>query len=157
MMRGMPVTLADKLARLAHLFNEHSLDVPDGLIDRGCVFRLNGVAYEDTMGRPVTDPIVRMVARGPAAYRFLAQAVRYAVPDARLEVAGLVPPDVRGAALATATATLAGTLRGSAAPFHAVAGLAVVTSDAGLVREVAVLLDEAHVAAIAEARRGGTP
>ncbi len=98
-------TLADKLARLAQAFNEGSLDVPEGLIDRGCVFRLNGVAYEDTMGRPLTDPIVRMVARGPAAYRFLAQAVRYALPDARLEVAEVVADHPAGATLATTTAS----------------------------------------------------
>jgi hypothetical protein len=154
MMPTMSGSLAGRLARLAQLFNEHSLDLPDGLLDRGCVFRLNGVAYEDTMGRPVSDPIVRMVARGPAAYRFLAQAVRYAVPDAHLQVADVVPAHADGAALATGTATIAGTLRGSGWPFHASAGLAVVTGETGLVREVAVLLDEAHVAAIAEARRG---
>lgn len=150
----MPVTLADKLARLTHLFNEHSLDVPDGLLDRACVFRLNGVAYEETMGRPVSDPIVRMVARGPAAYRFLAQAVRYALPDVRLGLAGVMPAQPSGDALATATATVEGTLRGSGETFRADAAVAFVTSPNGLVREVAVLLDEVHVAAIAEARRG---
>lgn len=150
----MLVTLADKLARLTHLFNEHSLDVPDGLIDRACVFRLNGVAYEETMGRPVSDPIVRMVARGPAAYRFLAQALRYAMPDAQLELASVVPAQPSGAALATTTATVGGTLRGSGVALKADAAVAFVTGEGGLVREVAVLLDEAHVAAIAEARRG---
>lgn len=153
MMPSMPGTLADKLARLAHLFNEHSLDVPDGLLDRGCVFRLNGVAYEDTMGRPVADPIVRMVARGPAAYRFLAQAVRYALPDARLRLSGVVPAHPGPAGLATATATLEGALRGGGG-FSARAAVAFVTGAHGMVNEVAVMLDEAHVAAIAEARRG---
>lgn len=150
----MLVTLADKLARLTHLFNEHSLDVPDGLLDRACVFRLNGVAYEETMGRPVSDPIVRMVARGPAAYRFLAQALRYAMPDAQLELASVVPAQPSGAALATTTATVGGTLRGSGVALRADAAVAFVTGEGGLVREVAVLLDEAHVAAIAQARRG---
>jgi hypothetical protein len=78
------VPVLDRVARLVAFFNEGSLDVPDDLIDRGCVFRLNGVAYEDTMGRPVSDPLVRLVARGPAAYRLLAQALRYAVPDAQV-------------------------------------------------------------------------
>jgi hypothetical protein len=146
-------TLADKLARLAQAFNEGSLDVPEGLIDRGCVFRLNGVAYEDTMGRPLTDPIVRMVARGPAAYRFLAQAVRYALPDARLEVAEVVADHPTGATLATTTASLEGTLRGSTTGFSAQAGVAMVTADSGLLREVAVILDDSHVEAIAAARR----
>lgn len=148
------VTLADRIHRLAQSFNDGSLDVPEALLDRACVFRLNGTSYEDTMGRPLSDPIVRMVARGPAAYRFLAQAVRYAMPDARVTLSNVVPAQPAGPALATATASLAGTLRGSAETFRAQAAVAFVTGGNGLVRECAVLLDEAHVAAISAARRG---
>ena len=64
----------ERLERLVAQFNSGSLDLPDGLLDRNAVFRLNGVAYEDTMGRPAGDPLVRLVARGPAAYRFLSRA-----------------------------------------------------------------------------------
>jgi hypothetical protein len=81
-----------RIARLVALFNEGSLDVPDGLIAKTCVFRLNGVAYEDTMGRPVSDPLVRLVARGPAGYRLLSQALRYAAPDVRIRLDRLVAP-----------------------------------------------------------------
>lgn len=149
----MAVTLAEKLGRLVQLFNGHSLDVPDALLDRACVFRLNGVAYEDTMGRPTTDPIVRMVARGPAAYRFLGQAVRYALPDVRLHLSAVVPAQPEAAGLATATATIEGTLRGAEGEFSARAAVAFVTAASGLVCEVGVMLDEAHVAAILDARR----
>lgn len=153
MMPAMPRLLAERLTRLAHLFNGGSLDLPDGLIDRGCVFRLNGVAYEDTMGRPVTDPIVRMIARGPAAYRFLAQAVRYALPDAHLGLSAIEPAQSEMAGLVTATATLEGTLRATHGGFTCRAAVALVTGARGRVCEVAVMLDEALVAAIAEARR----
>lgn len=149
----MLVTFVDKLTRLTHLFNEHSLDLPDALLDRGCVFRLNGVAYEDTMGRPVTDPIVRMVARGPAAYRFLAQGVRYALPDARLHLDHVLPAHTVGSALASATATLEGTLRGTDTVFRARAAVAFVLGENNLVKEIGVMLDDAHVAALADARR----
>lgn len=149
---GMPVTLVDRLSLLTQAFNEASLDVPDGLFDRACVFRLNGVAYEDTMGRPLTDPIVRMVARGPAAYRFLAQAVRYALPDARVRIDHVTPADAGPAGLASGTAALEGTLRGGDA-FHARAAVAMVLGPAGQVQEFAVLVDDEHVAAIQQARR----
>lgn len=150
----MPVTLADRLTRLTQAFNDASLDVPDGLFDRACVFRLNGIAYEETMGRPLSDPIVRMVARGAAAYRFLAQAVRYAIPDARVRIDNVTPPDAPPGALASGAATLEGTLRNGDA-FRARAAVAMMLGPAGQVQELAVLVDERHVAAIQDARRGG--
>ena len=146
-------TLADRLAQLAQAFNERRLDVPPGLIDRGCVFRLNGVAYEDTMGRPVSDPIVRLVARGPAAYRFLAQAMRYALPDARVAVEDVEPGDASPGQLASATASVEGTLRGQSSPFRTSVALALVIGEHGLVRELAAMMDEQHVDAIREARQ----
>ena len=149
----MSDTLADRLAVLAQAFNEQRLDVPAGLLDRACVFRLNGVAYEDTMGRPVSDPIVRLVARGPAAYRFLAQAVRYAVPDATVTVDEVVPADAVSTRLASATVRLEGTPRGSRVPLRASVALALVVGDRGLVQELAGMMDEGQLEAIREARR----
>ncbi len=148
----MPDTLADRLALLAQAFNEQRLDVPSGLLDRACVFRLNGVAYEDTMGRPVSDPIVRLVARGPAGYRFLAQALRYAIPDARVLIEDVVPADA-GGRLASATVAVEGTPRGSSAPWRAGVAVALVIGAEGLVQELAAMMEERHVEAIREARR----
>jgi hypothetical protein len=76
------------------------------------------------------------------------------MPDAQLELASVVPAQPSGAALATTTATVGGTLRGSGVALKADGAVVFVTGESGLVREVAVLLDEAHVAAIAGARRG---
>ena len=147
----MTTTLAERLGLLVEAFNAHSLDVPEGLLDRGCVFRLNGVAYEDTMGRPVTDPIVRLIARGPAAYRFLAQALRYAVPDATLRIDDVVPDDGQ-APLASTMATIEGTLRGTQGPVRAKVAVALVIGDTRLVQEVAAMMPEDQVAAIRDAR-----
>jgi hypothetical protein len=144
-------TLAERLGLLVGAFNAHSLDVPDGLLDRGCVFRLNGVAYEDTMGRPVTDPIVRLIARGPAAYRFLAQALRYALPDATLRIDGVVPDDAQ-VPLVSTVATIEGTLRGTQGPFRAKVAVALVIGESRLVQEVAAMMPEDQVAAVRDAR-----
>jgi len=149
----MSETLAGRLALLADAFNDRRLDVPPGLIDRACVFRLNGVAYEDTMGRPATDPIVRLVARGPAAYRFLAQAMRYALPDARVVVDEVEPADASPGQLASATAFVEGTLRGQSSPFRTSVALALVIGEHGLVQEFAAMMDEQHVDWIREARQ----
>jgi hypothetical protein len=140
-----------RIARLVALFNEGSLDVPDGLIAKTCVFRLNGVAYEDTMGRPVSDPLVRLVARGPAGYRLLSQALRYAAPDVRIRLDRLVAPGTPAGGLVTGTAHLEGTLRGGE-PLKARAAVAMVADAQGSLAEVAAVLDEGHVAALAKAR-----
>src|SRR4029450_6263596 len=71
--------------RLIELFNRQSLDLPDGLFTRQTQFRLNGVPFEHMLGRSPDDPLVLMLARGPAGYRFTAKAVQHAVLDARLE------------------------------------------------------------------------
>jgi hypothetical protein len=149
----MTGTLADRLAQLVSAFNARSLDVPDALLDRACTFRLNGVAYEDTMGRTVSDPIVRLLGRGPAAYRSLAQALRYAVPDAEVRLDPIVPEDADRAPLASTTATLKGALRGAEGRFRAKVAVALVVGDAGLVQEIAVMMSEEQLVAIREARR----
>jgi len=145
------VPVLDRIARLAAFFNEGGLDVPDDLIARQCSFRLNGEAYEDTMGRPVSDPLVRLVARGPAAYRLLAQALRYAVPDARVSLDRLVAGGGTRGDLVTGTAHVTGTLRGGDG-LTASANLALVIDPQGRLTEVAAIVDEAVLTAIAKAR-----
>jgi hypothetical protein len=145
-------TLTDRLAMLVKAFNARSLDVPDGLLDRGCVFRLNGVAYEETMGRPVTDPIVRLVARGPAAYRFLAQALRYAIPDAEVSLDELVPDAAERASLVSTMATVEGTPRGADTRLRTRVAAALVIGETGLVQELAVMMNDEQFGAIRDAR-----
>ena len=38
------------------------------------------------LGRSPSDPLVLMIARGPAGYRFAIKALQHAIPDARVEV-----------------------------------------------------------------------
>src|SRR5262245_8098693 len=65
--------------RLIALFNRQSLDLPDGVFTRHTQFRLNGVPFEEMLGRSPDDPLVLMLARGPAGYRVTAKAVPHAV------------------------------------------------------------------------------
>jgi hypothetical protein len=74
-------TLVDELIAL---FNQRSLDLPDGYFTRHTQFRLNGVAFEAMLGRSDQDPLVLMITRGAAGYRFTAKAIQYAVPDVQL-------------------------------------------------------------------------
>ena len=56
-------TLVD---RLVDLFNERSMDLPDGYFTRHTRLLLNGVAFEEMLGRAPNDPLVLMIARGAA-------------------------------------------------------------------------------------------
>ncbi len=137
---------------IAH-FNEDSLDVPDGLLDRRCVFRLNGVAYEDTLGRSTADPLVRLLGRGPGAYRLLAKRLRFALPDAQVTMVDLAPPAALPG-LMTGTWKLTGTGRDTGEPLEAEVGFALVLDAAGAVVECAVEIAQPHLDAIASAANG---
>jgi hypothetical protein len=71
--------------QLVRLFNQRSMDLPDGFFTRNTQFAVNGVPFEEMLGRSSGDPLVRMLTRGPAGYRFTAKAVQHAVPDATLQ------------------------------------------------------------------------
>jgi hypothetical protein len=71
--------------QLIALFNKRSMDLPDGFFSRNTQFVLNGVPFEEMLGRASSDPLVLMLTRGPAGYRFVAKAVQHAVPDAALQ------------------------------------------------------------------------
>jgi hypothetical protein len=71
--------------QLVRLFNQRSMDLPDGFFTRNTQFAVNGVPFEEMLGRSSSDPLVRMLTRGPAGYRFTAKAVQHAVPDATLQ------------------------------------------------------------------------
>ena len=48
-------------------------------------FVINGAPFETLLGQPPNDPLVLMLARGPAGFRFTAKALQHAMPDAKLE------------------------------------------------------------------------
>lgn len=99
--------------RLIDLFNRQSLDLPDRLFTRRTQFRLNGVAYEEMLGRSPDDPLVLMLARGPAGYRFTVKAVQHALPDARLDRGEIAEEARDGMDIVRGEGWLSGHFRGS--------------------------------------------
>jgi hypothetical protein len=77
-----PPRLLEKIDQLLSYFNRRVMDIPDRLFDRSAQFRLNGVPYEHLLGRDADDPLVRLIARGPAGYRFATKAVLHALETA---------------------------------------------------------------------------
>ena len=102
--------------QLVELFNKRSLDLPDGFFTRNTQFLLNGVPFEEMLGRASNDPLVLMLARGPAGYRFTAKAVQHAVPDATLQRGELEETNEGDARVLTGQCWLSGHYRGAGEP-----------------------------------------
>ena len=117
---------------LIGLFNRQSLDLPDGLFTRHTQFRLNGVPFEDMLSRSSGDPLVLMLARGPAGYRFAAKAVQHAVSDARLERGELSASTSDVALVISGQCWLSGTFRGTHEPADVLVDVALTLRGATL-------------------------
>jgi hypothetical protein len=146
------VRLMGLVDELIALFNQRSEDLPDHLFDRRTQFVLNGVPFEETLGRPSSDPLVLMLTRGPAGYRLVLKAVLHAVPDARIERGEFATDVVNGAHLLRWQCWLSGHLRGTAEPTETVFDAEFVITPAGVVERAAVAIDEGHLGRIRDAR-----
>jgi hypothetical protein len=149
-------TLLDRLSTLVALFGRGSLDLPDGVLTRDTVFRLNGIAYDDSIGRP-GDPLARLVGRGPGGYRFLFKALRFALPDARLAIGALERTSLEAGCRLAGGARLAGTLRGTGGAFDEPCVVAFDYDDDGRLVALDVTLDPDQVTRIQAARHAEMP
>ena len=61
--------LTGAIDQVIALFNARAMDLPDGFFDRRTQFVLNGAPFETLLGQPPTDPLVLLLARGPAGHR----------------------------------------------------------------------------------------
>ena len=128
------------------------MDLPDGYFTRQTQFLLNGVPFEAMLGRSPADPLVLMLARGPAGYRFTAKAVQHAVPDAQLQRG-----EHRGDRPRTAVSVvrgqcwLSGHLRGKGEPVELLVGVDIELRD-GKIARVNATLDERRSRGFEEAR-----
>ncbi len=133
------------------LFNRKSMDLPDGFFDRQTQFLLNGIPFEEMLGRPSSDPLVQMLARGPAGYRFTAKAVHHAVPDAQLQRGELQETTANGAHVVTGECWLSGHLRGTGEVAELLIGIDI-TLRGPIVERLNASVDAQGLARLHEAR-----
>lgn len=131
-------------------FNARKMDLPDGFFDRKTQFVINGAPFESLLGGATNDPLILMLARGPAGYRFTTKALQHAMPDARLE---------RGDVLTdgdpfkvTTKLWLSGKLRGTGEPINALVAVALRLTMAGVVEIAEGEIDPQQLEKIKTAR-----
>lgn len=144
--------LLERLEQVVAQFNRGSLDLPEGFLDRSATFRLNGVTYEETLGRTPDDPLVRLIARGSGAYRFLAKALRYALPDAHLTVGQLEREADADGFVLRGPARLVGTLRGQSVEFDGNGWLDLRFDEDSRLVSLGIVVDEHLMSAVRTAR-----
>jgi hypothetical protein len=137
--------------QLITLFNQQSMDLPDGYFTRHTQFRLNGVPFEDMLGRSPQDPLVLMIARGAAGYRFTAKAVQHAVPDAQI-ARGELSETAQGDTLVVAgQCWLSGHYRGTGEPVELLVDVEMQLKN-GTIASANVKMDPALVQQLQNAR-----
>ena len=136
--------------RIIDYFNARRLDLPDGFFDRRTQFLINGAAFETLLGRSPDDPLVLMLARGPAGFRFAAKALQHAMPDAKIE-RGRIGPPPEPSTMAMEL-RLSGKLRGTGEPVNVVVPVTLKLAAAGHVEIAEATLEAAVLDQIREAR-----
>ena len=77
-----PEGLTAAIDQVIAFFNAKKMDLPDGFFDRKTQFVINGAPFETLLGQSPADPLILMLARGPAGFRFTAKALQHALPSA---------------------------------------------------------------------------
>jgi hypothetical protein len=144
---GTEEVLTAAIDRLIDYFNRRTMDLPDGLFDRKTQFAINGATFESLISATPSDPLVMMLTRGPAGYRFTVKALQHAVPDAKIARASIEGDEVRRMSL-----RLTGTLRGTAEPIDVIILTALRLTPAGQVDLVEATIDPGVLQRIREAR-----
>ena len=137
------------LDRVIEYFNTRRMDLPDGFFDRRTQFVINGTPFETLLSPAPNDPLIMMLARGPAGFRFTAKALQHAMPDAKLERGDVVAGDPLKV---TSQVWLSGKLRGTGAAVNAVVEITLRLAQAGHVEIAEAAMDPAILRSIQEAR-----
>lgn len=144
-------TLIDAIDRVIAYFNARKLDLPDGLFDRKTQFVINGAPFETLLGQSPNDPLILMLARGPAGFRFTAKALQHAMPDSKLERGEIV---TEGDPFTIAIKLwLSGKLRGTGEAVNVIVPVTLKLAAAGYVEVAEATLDEGTLSKIRDARR----
>ena len=137
--------------QLITLFNLRSMDLPDGFFSRHTQFLLNGVPFENMLGRPPTDPMILMLARGAAGYRFACKAVQHAVPDANVQRGELTQEEINSVTHLHGQCWISGRYRGTGEAAEVLVTFEIVAQGRAIER-VAVTIDEGALGKLRAAR-----
>ena len=149
--------LTAAIDQVIEYFNVRRLDLPDGFFDRRTQFMLNGAAFETLLSATPNDPLVLMLARGPAGFRFTAKALQHAIPDARLD-RGDVATDPSTSLRASGPTVLAfqlwlsGKLRGTGESLNSLVSVTLRLAPAGHVEIAEAQIDAGDLEKIRQAR-----
>lgn len=157
-----PQGLIAAIDQIIAFFNSRRMDLPDGFFDRKAQFVINGAPFETLLGQPPDSPLILMLSRGPAGFRFTAKALQHALPDARIERGPSTPP-IRHVETASPKAggvsdmafqlVLSGTLRDSGESVNTVIDVALRLTAADTVEIAEATMDESTLEKIRRARR----
>jgi hypothetical protein len=136
--------------QIVAFFNARKMDLPDGFFDRKTQFLINGAPFETLLGQSPDSPLILMLSRGPAGFRFTAKAVQHAMPDAQLH-RGEVAMSGDASTLSTQL-RLSGTLRGTGEVVDARVPVSLRLNAAGQVEVAAAELDDAILGKLRDAR-----
>lgn len=153
-------TLIDAIDQVIAYFNSRRMDLPDGLFDRKTQFVINGATFESLLSTAPNDPLIMMLARGPAGYRFTAKALQHAMPDAKLD------PSTQGGPSSTERLSLRagraqefeldlwlrGTLRGTGEAVNALVTIKLTLAQAGQIEVAEASIDPGILQSIRDAR-----
>ena len=148
---GTSQTLIASIDQVIAFFNARKLDLPDHFFDRKTQFVINGAPFETLLGQAQSphDPLVLMLTRGPAGFRFTSKGLQHALPDAKVDRSEITtgPSGVR------TTLRLSGTLRDSGEAVEAAVDVTLRLTPAGLVETAEAAMDPATLEKIRQARR----
>ena len=141
-------TLIAAIDRVIEYFNSRRMDLPDGFFDRKTQFVINGTPFETLLSAAPNDPLIMMLARGPAGFRFTAKALQHAMPDAKLERGAIE----QSPASVTMQVWLSGTLRGTGETLNSVVAITLRLTDQGHVSVAESTMDPQELQRIQKAR-----
>ena len=142
-------TLTPVIDQVIALFNRQAMDLPDGFFDRRTQFLLNGAPFETLLGQPPADPLVLMLTRGPAGYRFMSKALQHALIHATVDRGDIVATDP---GLLSTQLWLSGTLRGTGEALNAVVGVTLKLGATGTVESAEATVSRADLDKLRAAR-----
>jgi hypothetical protein len=163
---GTSQGLIAHIDQVIEYFNKRKLDLPDGFFDRKAQFVINGVPFETLLSTAPNDPLVMMLARGPAGYRFTIKALQHAIPNVKIERGDVVadpstpqaqqvdPASLRAERPTTVTTKvwMSGTLRDTREAINSLVSITLRLTVAGAVEIASAEVDPVDLEKIRKAR-----